>query len=84
MNSNICSLDPITTWLVKSSFNELKTAMLYRVSQKERNPRKEALFERVKINFNARTCIIWLKDHGISHLDQIYTQLVIIWRKQGF
>ena len=28
MNSKSCSLDPIPTWLVKSSFNELKMAML--------------------------------------------------------
>ena len=53
------------------------------VSQKERNPRKEAQFGRFKINFNPRTCIVWLKYHAISHLDRIYTQLVIIWRKIG-
>ena len=40
--------------------------LVYRVSQKEHNPRKEAQFERVKINFNARTCVVWLKYHGIS------------------
>ena len=54
------------------------------MSQKERNPLKGAQFERVKINFNARTCIVWLKYHGISHLERIYTRLVIIWRKTGF
>ena len=52
------------------------------MSEKERNPRKEAPFESVNINFNARTCIVWLKYHGISHLERIYT-LLIIWRKTG-
>ena len=33
MNSKSCSLDPIPTWLVKSSFNELKMAMLYIVNR---------------------------------------------------
>ena len=42
---------------------------------KRTHPRKEAQFERVKINFNARTCIVWQKYHGISHLERIYTHL---------
>ena len=33
MNSKSCALDPIPTWLVKSSFNELKMAMLYNVNR---------------------------------------------------
>ena len=33
MNSKSCSLDPIPAWLVKSSFNELKMAMLYIVNR---------------------------------------------------
>ena len=33
MNSKTCSLDQIPTWLVKSSFNELKMAMLYIVNR---------------------------------------------------
>ena len=53
------------------------------MSQKKRNPGKEAQFERVKINFIPRTCIVWLKYRGISHLERIYTQLVIIWRRTG-
>ena len=32
-NSKSCSLEPIPTWLVKSSFNELKMAMLYIVNR---------------------------------------------------